>query len=108
MPTSEQICCIDAPWKPESAFLTRVARAIGFTPLVFWGRWGVPLFIPRPKKITVVVGKPLRVDKIKQGGEEHLKERVEEVHAEWVKEMKGLWNEWRDELGYKGREVVVV
>ena len=92
-------------WKPESAFLIKVSRWIGFTPLIFWGRWNVPLFIPRPKKITVVVGKPIHVEKCK---EDEIKDRIDAVHKVWVTEMKALWDGWRGECGYEGREVVVV
>ena len=44
-------------WFPHGRFVEKLSRSMGFIPLVFWGRWGIPFGIPNPKKIHVIIGK---------------------------------------------------
>jgi hypothetical protein len=43
-------------WLPRGRLVEKISRAIGFAPLVFMGRWGVPFGIPIPRKSHVVIG----------------------------------------------------
>jgi 2-acylglycerol O-acyltransferase 2 len=43
-------------WLPRGQFVEKISRAVGFAPLVFWGRWGIPFGIPHPRKSHVVIG----------------------------------------------------
>ncbi len=43
-------------WLPRGPLVEKISRAIGFAPLVFIGRWGVPFGIPIPRKSHVVIG----------------------------------------------------
>ena len=48
-------------WFPKSPFVNALARKIGFLPLVFWGRFGIPFGIPKTQNVHVVIGSPIDV-----------------------------------------------
>ena len=48
---------------PRSEFGKWIGRKLGFLPLVFFGQYGIPMFIPKSTPITVVVGNPIIVPK---------------------------------------------
>jgi hypothetical protein len=47
-------------WLPRGLLVEKISRVIGFAPLVFMGRWGVPFGIPIPRKSHVVIGQGTR------------------------------------------------
>merc|ERR550532_3278729 len=71
---------------------------IGFIPVMFFGRgifqynYGI---IPHRKKITIVVGKPMTVEKV----EEPSSEEIENLHAKYVEGLQKLYNEYNPVYG---------
>ena len=89
--------------KPESGSLLHrfqvwTEKWIGFTPVIFFGR-GIFQYnfglLPNRKKITVVVGRPIHVNKI----EEPTKDEIENLHSKYVQELQNLYDEYNPAYG---------
>ena len=80
------------------AFQTFAEKWVGFTPVVFFGRgvfqynYGI---IPYRKPVTVVVGKPIPVEKI----ENPSNDQIESLHTKYVEELQNLYNEYNPKYG---------
>ena len=80
------------------AFQTFAEKWVGFTPVVFFGRgvfqynYGI---IPYRKPVTVVVGKPIPVEKI----ENPSNDQIECLHTKYVEELQNLYNEYNPIYG---------
>eukprot|EP00850_Spirogloea_muscicola_P010374 SM000061S19201 [mRNA] locus=s61:73462:73969:- [translate_table: standard] len=48
-------------WRPAGAWHQRIAKAIHFAPMLFWGVLGSPVPLPRP--LVVVIGRPIPMPK---------------------------------------------
>ncbi|GMH63148.1 hypothetical protein TrLO_g13784 [Triparma laevis f. longispina] len=94
-------------WLPKNWLTTKISRYIGFTPMIFFGRFGIPLFIPHPKKISVVTGTPILIPKF-EGTDEELRGKVEEVHGKWIEGMVKVFEENKKSYGYGDRKVVIL
>ena len=90
-------------FKPENGSLLQrfqvlTEKWIGFTPVLFFGR-GIFQYnlglLPNRKKITVVVGKPISVEKI----EEPTRDQIESLHSKYVQELQNLYNEYNPKYG---------
>lgn len=75
--------------------------------MIFFGRFGIPLFIPHPKKISVVTGTPILIPKF-EGTDEELRGKVEEVHGKWIEGMVKVFEENKKSYGYGDRKVVIL
>eukprot|EP00553_Chaetoceros_curvisetus_P002823 CAMPEP_0204628580 /NCGR_PEP_ID=MMETSP0717-20131115/16159_1 /ASSEMBLY_ACC=CAM_ASM_000666 /TAXON_ID=230516 /ORGANISM="Chaetoceros curvisetus" /LENGTH=148 /DNA_ID=CAMNT_0051645231 /DNA_START=116 /DNA_END=562 /DNA_ORIENTATION=+ len=51
---------------PRGDMINKLSSKIGFLPAIFWGRWYIPFGIPRPKKLHVVIGKPIHIPHIEK------------------------------------------
>ncbi|KAH8432964.1 Diacylglycerol acyltransferase family [Aspergillus melleus] len=81
-----------------SVFVKLVAGAweavVGHKVAFSTGRFGI--FCPRKVPLNVVVGKPIEV---KQQRWEPDEKYIDEVHARYVRELRGLFEDWRDVFG---------
>ena len=74
--------------------------------MVFFGRgifqynWGL---LPHRKPITVVVGKPLFVEKV----ENPSKEQIENLHENYVQELTKLYEEYNPKYGDTNVKLVI-
>eukprot|EP00565_Helicotheca_tamesis_P003131 CAMPEP_0185723852 /NCGR_PEP_ID=MMETSP1171-20130828/548_1 /TAXON_ID=374046 /ORGANISM="Helicotheca tamensis, Strain CCMP826" /LENGTH=363 /DNA_ID=CAMNT_0028391607 /DNA_START=45 /DNA_END=1136 /DNA_ORIENTATION=+ len=84
-------------WIPRGEMISKFGRRVGFLPLLYWGRFGIPFGIPKPHQLTVVFGKPIDVP---SEGENVNKESVEKYHSLYLKELESLFERNKEEHGY--------
>jgi diacylglycerol O-acyltransferase 2, plant len=82
-------------WVPRSKFVQKIARKIGFLPMLFFGMWGVPFGPAKPCDIVNVVGKPIKVPHIENPSDEEIAAQ----HVIFVKAMEQLYEDHKDEYG---------
>jgi len=92
-------------WIPRGGLLNQISRTIGFVPLVFWGRFGIPFGIPRPTKLHNIIGKPI---KIPCEGMEVKNESVEKYHALFLTEIEALFESHKEAEGYGDRTLRII
>ena len=100
-------------WLPKGKIVEKVGRAIGFLPMIFWGRWGLPLGFARPNKISMVVGEAIEVGKGGKPGKPIKREDIdpkdiERVHDVFCEKMVELFENHKDLYGYGGRTLKIM
>jgi len=98
-------------WFPgENTFLEGLSRKIGFVPLLFTGRFGIPFFIPKPKQLHLVCGKAIEVPLMPSTttSQEELQASMDKYHALFCQEMLKLYDRHKVEAGYAHRKLLVV
>eukprot|EP00092_Neocalanus_flemingeri_P010286 GFUD01011082.1.p1 GENE.GFUD01011082.1~~GFUD01011082.1.p1 ORF type:complete len:336 (+),score=59.33 GFUD01011082.1:78-1085(+) len=83
-----------------------VRKTIGIAPVIFFGRgWIQDTFgiLPQRKPITVVVGKPIDVEK----NENPSDIEIEELHERYVKDLKSLYNEYNPQFGDTNMKLII-
>mmetsp|Transcript_24511 Transcript_24511/g.28906 ORF Transcript_24511/g.28906 Transcript_24511/m.28906 type:complete len:325 (-) Transcript_24511:187-1161(-) len=91
-------------WIPRGNFFNQMSRTIGFVPLVFWGRFGIPFGIPRATRLHNVIGKPIEIP---CEGSEVKNESVEKYHALFLTEMEALFERHKEAEGYGDRKLKI-
>lgn len=93
-------------WLPKkNALFMRISRKIGFAPLIFWGRWNIIMGIPRPRKLSVVIGNPIEVPSEKI---EITPELIDEYHARFIDELEKLFERHKHEVGYENKNLNIL
>lgn len=90
-------------WFPRGALIEKLSRMIGFLPVIYWGRFGVPFGIPHPKRLTVVVGLPIDVPKMG----EVTNEKIDEYHQLFVDELIKLFERHKHNEGYGNKRLKI-
>ncbi|KAK1259678.1 Diacylglycerol O-acyltransferase 2 [Acorus gramineus] len=81
-------------WKPSGKFFNSIARALKFSPAIFWGILGSP--IPFKHPMHVVVGKPIEFKRNPQP----TVEEVAEIHGQFVEAIEELFKKYKDKVGH--------
>ena len=79
-------------------FQDMVEKVLSFSPPMFYGRGVFQYnygFVPYRKPITVVIGKPIPVEKVDSPSHED----VEKLHATYVQAVKDLYEEYNEKYG---------
>ena len=69
--------------------LAKLARSMGMSITWFWGVWGT--FVPLPKKVLVVVGKPLDMPQVDSPDQA----TIDKYHNVYVEEVKRLFDTYK-------------
>ncbi|KAF3935931.1 hypothetical protein ABW20_dc0109120 [Dactylellina cionopaga] len=73
-------------------------KILGMAPTLFWGRalgdqpWG---FFPMRRKVTSVVGKPVKVPRLPDGVKEVPEEMIDKLREDYITELKSLFERWK-------------
>ncbi|GBG70708.1 hypothetical protein CBR_g8007 [Chara braunii] len=78
-------------WAPKAKWFQRLARAIHYVPMIYWGVMCSP--IPWPGEMLVVVGKPIEVPHVK----DPTPDQVLAVQTKFIKAMEDLYEEYKRE-----------
>ncbi|PKA47342.1 Diacylglycerol O-acyltransferase 2 [Apostasia shenzhenica] len=82
-------------WRKFSGrLLLRIAQAVNFVPIIFWGRLGSP--VPFRQPLHVVVGRPIEVKKNPQPS----LDEINEVQSQFISAMEDLFERYKAEAGY--------
>ena len=87
--------------------LQRLTRKVLGFPMPFWpvGIWGF-LPIPRPVKMRVCFGQPIKMEIASEG--EPTEEEVDQLHYKFYKAMQDLYDKHKEVCGYSGWELVMI
>lgn len=89
-------------WRPGGKLIVKIARAIKFSPIIFWGKLGTP--IPFATPMHVIVGRPIEVVKNPQP----TIDEINQVHGQFVVAMQDLFEKYKSRTGYPDLQLRVL
>ncbi|XP_068652620.1 diacylglycerol O-acyltransferase 2D-like isoform X1 [Aristolochia californica] len=89
-------------WKPSGKLVAAIARVVKFTPIIFWGRFCLP--IPYQHPLHVVVGRPIDVKK----NPLPTVEEVAEVHRKFVVALQEIFEKHKGRVGYDNLQLTIL
>ncbi|MED6123264.1 Diacylglycerol O-acyltransferase 2 [Stylosanthes scabra] len=89
-------------WKPRGKLVLKIARAMKFAPILYWGIFGTPVPFRRP--MYVAVGTPIEPPKIP----EPTQEEVDRVLSEFVDALQDLFERHKARAGYPKLELRIL
>lgn len=91
-----------------SPFTATLSRQMGFVPVLFTGRFGIPFGIPKATKIHVVIGKPILIPKLEEEDSSKMAEAIDKYHAIYLQELEALFERHKqDEKGYESKHLMI-
>lgn len=87
-------------WFDPFGLLERASRAVQASLFIYWGRFFLP--IPRRANITMLIGKPIVVDKI----ENPTDAQIDAVHQRLLVQMAELFDTHKASLGWGHKSIV--
>ncbi|OQR96506.1 diacylglycerol O-acyltransferase [Achlya hypogyna] len=93
-------------WNPPKSVTEAVLQCFKVPMLLFWGRFctWMPYQLTGKRKLGVVYGKPIPVDK----KEDPTDEECMELHAKYVESLKTIFHTYKTEFGYDHDETLVI
>lgn len=87
-------------WFDPFGLLERASRAVQASLFIYWGRFCLP--IPRRANITMLIGRPIVVEKVKDPTDA----QIDAVHQRLLGEMAELFDTHKAALGWSQRTIV--
>ena len=87
-------------------FLLDIRKLIGIAPVIFFGKGFVQDtfgILPYRNPVTVVVGKPIHVDKIVDPSDEE----INEIHSIYMNDLKNLYKKYNSKYGDSSVKLVI-
>ena len=95
--------------KYDGSIVARLAKTaskfrMGLT--FWWGKWGLP-FVPFKPKVSLVIARPIYVEKWKGNPRKIDQDVVEELHKVYMERMKQLFDMYKGVAGYPNAELEI-
>jgi 1-acyl-sn-glycerol-3-phosphate acyltransferase len=90
---------------PKSLW-ARIARRIGYAPMIVWGLWGTAM--PRPVALRIVVGKPIDVPPFDGDKQIGVNPKLVDMYLKkFIVELENLYKRHKKEAGYLDEDLIV-
>lgn len=92
-------------WAPKSKFIKKWGSLLGYVPLFFLGAFNIPFAQPKSSPLTVVVGKPIFVEKVNDPSvlkgkdlDKETKKKLLEYHDQILESIERIFNTYKSEF----------